>query len=68
MEGSKPFWQSVTFWGGFIAVAVSAVELAVAWLGDNPAPDLRAYLTLAGGVLAIIGRKVAKTNITFTVR
>jgi hypothetical protein len=55
---SKRWWQSKAIWGGVIAV-VSAIGDAV-MRGQLKPEDITG---IAGGLLAIYGRAVAKTEI-----
>ena len=69
---SKPWWTSKSLLGSVVVI----IATALSWLGQGKAAEvvaeesgnitatLLAVVTMIGGVVALIGRIVAKTKIT----
>ncbi|WP_375588895.1 hypothetical protein ABWH89_18110 [Hoeflea alexandrii] len=67
MTDIKPWWQSKTLWGAFVAIASSALGLTGFELGETDREALTGLLTsfgaVVGGIIAIVGRLKAKSRI-----
>ena len=60
----KNWWSSKTVWFGVIATTIGAVELIFRTLGSGVPPVVYEIELIAGGILAIIFRKVTSTKLS----
>lgn len=69
MNDTKPWYQSLAVWGGFIAVISPLLSLFGYEVNADLATNLLVQLgSLVGGVLAIVGRLTATKVIAKTPR